>query len=106
MPEANPAKGRPDDGGSRAAAQQEMKTRQEVGQVTLSTIRDVSLAAREAVERAGEPSRRLRWLPVLGFFLLLYVASCWLALSWLKSALWMHVFLVPLLPVLVATLTL
>lgn len=80
------------------------QARREPGQVTLSTISEVSVAADETLSRVKTTSRVAPWIAVLSFFLLVYVASCALAIYALKSAPWMRVFLAPLLPVVVATL--
>jgi hypothetical protein len=77
--------------------------KRDVAQVTLSTIGDVSMAAGRAIGRVSEAPRTTRWLPVLGFFLLLYLASCAVALYTLQAAPWMRAFLAPLFPVLVAS---
>ena len=78
-------------------------TKRPAGQVTLSTIGDVSVAAADRVGRVAA-SRRIRKRWIILFFLVLYVATCWLGVHFLKAAPWVRVFLVPLLPVLVATL--
>jgi hypothetical protein len=73
------------------------------GQVTLSTIGDVSVAAAEKVGRVAASGRvRKRW--ILLFFLVLFAVTGWLGVHFLKAAPWVRVFIVPLLPVLVATL--
>ena len=75
------------------------------GQITLSTIGDVSVAAADRVGRVAASGRiHKRW--IILFFLVLYVATGWLGLHFLKAAPWVRVFIVPLLPVLVATLML
>ncbi len=76
----------------------------DLGQATLSTISEVSVAADETLSHTKPPSRGPRGLAVLGFFLVVYIASCWLAITALKSAPWMRVFLAPLAPVILATL--
>ena len=73
------------------------------GQVTLSTIGDVSVAAAAKVGRVAASGRvRKRW--IILFFLALYAVTGWLGVHYLKAAPWVRVFIVPLLPVLVATL--
>ena len=73
------------------------------GQVTLSTIGDVSVAAAEKIGRIAASGRiRKRW--IILFFLVLYAVTGWLGVHFLKAAPWVRVFIVPLLPVLVATL--
>jgi signal transduction histidine kinase len=74
----------------------------EASQATLSAIGDVSIAAADAVDRISAAPRKTRWLPVLGFLLLVYVASCFVAIYTLKSAPWVRAFLAPLVPVLIA----
>ena len=74
-----------------------------LGQVTISTIGDVSVAAAERVGRVAA-SRRVRKRWIILFFLVLYVATGWLGVHFLKATPWVRVFIVPLLPVLVATL--
>ncbi|MBZ5562159.1 MAG: hypothetical protein LAP13_07030 [Acidobacteriia bacterium] len=78
--------------------------KRELGQATLSTISEVSVAAEETLSRAKTPARASRWLAVLSFFLLVYIASSSLAIYALKSAPWVRVFLAPLAPVFLATL--
>jgi hypothetical protein len=72
------------------------------GQVTLSTIGDVSVAAAEKVGRVAA-SRRVRKRWIILFFLVLYAVTGWLGVHFLRAAPWVRVFIVPLLPVLVAT---
>jgi hypothetical protein len=74
----------------------------EASQATLSAIGDVSIAATDAVDRVSAAPRKTRWLAVLGFLLLVYVASCFAAIYTLKSAPWVRAFLAPLVPVLIA----
>jgi hypothetical protein len=64
----------------------------------------VTVAAHETLSRVKTASRAGRWTAALSFFLLVYAVSCALALYALKSAPWTRVFLVPLFPVVVATL--
>ena len=75
------------------------------GQITLSTIGDVSVAAADRVGRVAA-SRRVRKRWIILFCIVLYVATGWLGVHFLKAEPWVRVFLVPLLPVLVATLML
>jgi hypothetical protein len=73
------------------------------GQVTLSTIADVSAAAADKAGRVAASGRvHTRW--IILFFLVLYLATGWLGVHYLRAAPWVRVFIVPLLPVLVATL--
>ena len=77
--------------------------RRPVAQITLSTISDVSVATAERVSRIAASGRmHKRW--IILFFIVLYVATGWLGVHFLKAAPWLRVFLVPLLPVLAATL--
>jgi hypothetical protein len=74
-------------------------------QVTLSTIGDVSVAAAEKVGRVTASGRlRVRW--IILFFIVLYGATSWLGIHYMKAVPWVRIFIVPLLPVLVATLLL
>jgi len=73
------------------------------GQVTLSTIGDVSVAAAEKVGRVAASGRiRKRW--IILFFLALYAVTGWMGVHYLSAAPWVRVFIIPLLPVLVATI--
>jgi len=76
----------------------------EDSQVTLSAIGDVSIAAAEAVGPVAAAPLRTRWLPILGFLVLLYAAASLVAIYTLKSAPWVQVFVAPLAVVLVAAL--
>ncbi len=78
--------------------------KRELGQATLSTISEVSVAAEETLSRAKRPAHASRWLAVPGFFLSIYIASSLLAIYALKSPPWVQVFLAPLVPVFLATL--
>ena len=78
--------------------------KRDLGQATLSTISEVSVAAQETLSRGKAPSREPGWLAVAGFLLVVYTLSCWLAIAALKSAPWVRVFLAPLAPVVLATL--
>jgi hypothetical protein len=71
-------------------------------QATLSAIGDVSIAAADAVDRISAAPRKTRWLSILGFLLLVYIASCLVAIYTLKSAPWVRAFLAPLAPALIA----
>jgi hypothetical protein len=82
------------EGGKRATAQ-----------VTLSTISDISLAATERVGRV-KASKHIRKRWIFLFFFVLYGATSWLGVHYMKAAPWIRIFIVPLLPVLVATLVL
>ncbi len=78
--------------------------KRELGQATLSTISEVSVAAEETLSRRRAPARASGWLAVPGFFLLVYIASSLVAIYALKAAPWTRVFLAPLVPVFLATL--
>ncbi len=78
--------------------------KRELGQATLSTISEVSVAAEETLDRVKPPARSSAWLAVLSFFLLVYIVSSLLAIYALRSAPWVRVFLAPLVPVFLATL--
>jgi hypothetical protein len=74
-------------------------------QVTLSTIGEVSVATAEKVGRVTTSGRlRARWIFL--FFIVLYGVTSWLGIHYMKAAPWVRIFIVPLLPVLVATLLL
>jgi hypothetical protein len=77
--------------------------KREPGQVTLSTIGDVSVAAGEAMSQVSKTPQATRWWPILGFFCLAYLASGGLTVYFLRSDPWVRAFLVPLFPVLIAT---
>ena len=80
------------------------ESQREASQVTLSAIGDVSVAATEAVGRVAAAPRKTRWLPILGFLLLVYIAGSWVAIYTHKSPPWVQAFVAPLLVVLIATL--
>jgi signal transduction histidine kinase len=73
-------------------------------QVTLSAIGDMSVAATEAVGRVAAAPRRTRWLPLIGFLLLVYIAGSLVAIYTLKSEPWVQAFVAPLPLVLIAAL--
>jgi hypothetical protein len=80
----------------------EAPARRELSQVTLSAISDVSIAATDAVDHISAAPRKTRWLPILGFLLLVYVASSFVAIYTLQSKPRVRAFLTPLVPVLIA----
>jgi len=80
----------------------EATSKREPSQVTLSAISDLSIAATDAVGRVSGAPRKIRWLPILGFLLLVYVVSSFVAIYTLKSEPWVRAFLTPLVPVLIA----
>jgi hypothetical protein len=73
-------------------------------QVTLSTIRDVSIAATNALGGTSTAPRWIRWLALLGFMILLYVASSLVTMCTLTSKPRIQAFYTPLFAVTVATL--
>ncbi len=74
------------------------------GQATLSAIGDVSMAATAAVNGVGAARGKTRWLAILGFLLLAYIAGSMAAIYAHKSPPWAQVFVAPLAVVLLATL--
>ena len=80
------------------------ESKREASQVTLSAIGDVSVAATEAVSRVGATSTRTRWLPILSFLFLVYVAGSLTAIYAHNSKPWVQVFVAPLVLVLIAVL--
>jgi hypothetical protein len=76
----------------------------EVAQVTLSTLSDVSMAANAAMDRVGDVREGTRWVVLLGFFFLVYLATSLFAIKTLDAAPWIRAFVVPLFPVAVATI--
>ena len=77
-------------------------TQREAGQATLVAIRDVSIAATDALGQVAPPSRTMRWLALAGFVFLVYIAGSVLAIYLLKSEAWVRAFVAPLPLVLVA----
>jgi len=73
-------------------------------QITLSAIGDVSVAATDAVGRVAAAPRRTRWLPLIAFLFLVYIAGSLAAIYTLKSAPWAQAFVAPLPLVLIAAL--
>jgi len=73
-------------------------------QVTLSTIRDVSIAATNAMGGTSTAPRWTRWLALLGFMILLYVASSFVTMFTLTSKPRIQAFYTPLFAVAVAGL--
>ena len=76
----------------------------DVSQVTLSTIGDVSVAASAAMDRVADVRQGTRWLALVGFFFLVYLAIIVLTIETFGSAPWVRAFLVPLFPVGIATI--
>jgi predicted lipid-binding transport protein (Tim44 family) len=79
-------------------------SKREASQATLSAIGDVSVAATEAVGRVAAAPRKTRWLPIIGFLLLVYIAGSMMAIYTHESPPWVQAFAAPLLLVLIATL--
>ncbi|MGD0458458.1 MAG: hypothetical protein ABSC21_12035 [Terriglobia bacterium] len=103
MSKAEVAKNQPDDGDERTLVPTPSLPKREISQVTLSTLGDISMAATDSVGRAADAPRATRWFPILGFFLLMYVATCLVTLFSFKRDPWVRAFLTPLFPVLIAT---
>jgi hypothetical protein len=104
MSKAEVAKNQPDDGDGRASTLTQSLPKREISQVTLSTLGDISMAAIDSVVgRAADAPRATRWLTILGFFLLVYVATCLVTLFSFQREPWVRAFLTPLFPVLIAT---
>jgi len=75
--------------------------KRESGQATLSAIRDLSIAASDAVGRIAPPPKA-GWFPLIAFLLVVYIASSVVAIHSHQSPPWVQVFIAPLLPVLIA----
>ena len=103
MSNAEVAKNQPDDGDERTLVPTQSLPKREISQVTLSTLGDISMAATDSVGRAADAPRATRWLPIVGFFLLMYVATCLVTLFSFKRDPWVRAFLTPLFPVLIAS---
>jgi hypothetical protein len=103
MNKAEVAKEQPDDGDGWTLVPTHSPPRREISQTTLSTLGDISMAATDSVGRVADAPRAARWFPILGFFLLLYVATCLVTLFSFQRDPWVRAFLTPLFPVLIAT---
>ena len=103
MSKAEVAKNQPDDGDGRTLVPTQSPPKREISQITLSTLGDISMAATDSVDRVADAPRAARWFPILGFFLLLYVATCLVTLLSFQRDPWVRAFLTPLFPVLIAT---
>lgn len=103
MSPAEAAKNQPDDGNERTSKTSQSTPKREVSQVTLSTIGDLSIAAENSIDRIVVARRATRWLSILGFLLLVYVAICLATLFSLKSTPVVRAFLMPIFPTLIAT---
>ncbi|MDR3673917.1 MAG: hypothetical protein P4N24_00400 [Acidobacteriota bacterium] len=73
-------------------------------QATLSAIGDVSVAATDAVGQVAAAPRRTRWLPIIGFLMLVLIVGSFAAIYAHKSPPWVQVFVAPLPLVLIALL--
>jgi hypothetical protein len=105
MSEADVAKPQPDDGDKGSLAPTPSALKRETSQATLSTLGDLSVAATDSIGRAAPAPGASRWFPILGFFLLVYIATCLVTLFSFKREPWVRAFLTPLFPVLIATAT-
>jgi hypothetical protein len=103
MSKAEVAMNQPDDGDSGTLLPTPALPKREISQATLSTLGDLSVAASDSIERAAATPRATRWFPILGFFFLVYIATCLVTLFTFKQDPWVRAFLAPLFPVLVAT---
>ena len=103
MNKTDVAKKQPDDGEVGTLVPTQSPPKREISQVTLSTLGDISMAATDSVGRAADAPRATRWFPILGFFLLMYVATCLVTLFSFKRDPWVRAFVTPLFPVLLAT---
>jgi hypothetical protein len=77
--------------------------KREPSQATLSAVGDITMAATDSIGRLADAPRATRWVPVLGFFLLVYVATCLVTLSAFQRDPWVRAFVAPSFPVLLAT---
>jgi hypothetical protein len=105
MNEADVAKPQPDDGDKGSLVPALSAPKREISQATLSTLGDLSVAATNSISRAAPAPRSSRWFPILGFFLLVYIATCLVTLFSFKREPWVRAFLTPVFPVLIATAT-
>jgi hypothetical protein len=103
MSKAEVAKHQPDDGDRGTLVPSQSLPKREISQVTLSTLGDLSVATTDSIDRVAAAPRTTRWFPILGFFLLVYVATSLVTLFSFKCDPWVRAFLTPLFPVLVAT---
>jgi hypothetical protein len=103
MSKAEVAKNQPDDGDPGTLVQTQSLPKREISQVTLSTPGDTSVAAADSIDRAAAAPRATRWFPILGFSVLVYVATCFVTLFSFRSDAWVRAFFNPLFPVLLAT---
>jgi hypothetical protein len=103
MTKAEEAKPQPGDSDKMRLAPSPSLPKREIPQATLSTLGDISVAASDSIGRAAAPPSSTRWLPILGFFLLVYFATCLVSLFSFKREPWVRAFLTPLFPVLIAT---
>jgi hypothetical protein len=97
------AKAQPDDGDKATLVPTQSLPKRETSQATLSTVGDISLAAADSIGHARAAPHATRWFPILGFFLLVYVATCLVTSFSFKGAPWVRAFLTPLFSALLAT---
>lgn len=105
MSQSKVVKNQPADGAERTSQGSQTPSKREVSQVTLSTIGDLSMAATNSIDRVNDARRPTCWLPILGFLLLVYIATCFATLYSLKSDPKVRAFLTPIFPAIIATLT-
>jgi hypothetical protein len=103
MSKPDVAKPQPDDGDKGTLVPTQLLPKREISQGTLSTVADISVAATESIGHAAAAPGATRWFPILGFILLVYVATCLVTLLSFKRDPWVRAFLTPLFPVLIAT---
>jgi hypothetical protein len=105
MSKEDVAKAQPDDGDKATLVPTPSPPKREISQATLSTVGDISLAAADSIGYARAAPHATPWLSILGFALLVYVATCLVTLFSFKSDPWVRAFLTPLFSVLLATAT-
>jgi hypothetical protein len=103
MSKADAAKTQPDDADKGTSITTPSTSKRGVSQATLSIVGDISVAATGSIGRTAPAPGAARWLLLLGFFLLVYVATCLVTLFSFKRDPWVRAFLTPLFSVLVAT---
>jgi hypothetical protein len=103
MSKEDVAKAQPDDGDKATLVPTPSLPKREISQATLSTVGDISLAAADSIGQARPAPLATRWLSILGFFLLVYVATCLVTLFSFRRDPWIRAFLTPLFSVLFAT---
>jgi len=103
MAKTSVAGSQPGDGAAQALVSPMAAPKQENSQTTLSTLGDVSIAATDSLGRAGSALQTINWFSIVGFFFLIYFASCLASLLSFQLDRRVLTFFTPLLPVLVAT---